>query len=222
MAIEAPPGSLRVNDLRTPSAVVTARLTRPFHSSRILRSRTASSVRKSPFSGASMNPTFTPSASAISAKRFSKTVLPTPRSPTSMQLLPDLPVNVRRRVTPKPSINSSRPINAGGRVPAPLSSRLPSPRRDAAAPAGAVRCHSAAREPARSDSADSGPTGSSAAARSSTGPRRGATTGPSRPCTPDGSKGVDPDGIANVLRDARILQLTASERLRWRARSHRR
>ena len=42
-----------------------------------------------------MNPTFTPSASAISAKRFSSTVLPTPRRPTSMQLLPDLPVNVR-------------------------------------------------------------------------------------------------------------------------------
>ena len=36
-----------------------------------------------------------------------------------MQLLPDLPVNVRRRVTPNPSINSSRPIKAGGRVPAP-------------------------------------------------------------------------------------------------------
>jgi hypothetical protein len=83
------------------------------------RSRTASSVRKSPFSDASMNPTFTPSAPAISARWFNRTVLPTPRSPTSMQLLADLPLSVRRRVTPNSSIRSSRPIKAGGRMPAP-------------------------------------------------------------------------------------------------------
>ena len=51
---------------------------------RILLKRVAIMSRRSPVSGASMKPTLIPSSAATSAKRFSRTVLPTPLKPKVM------------------------------------------------------------------------------------------------------------------------------------------
>jgi hypothetical protein len=64
---------------------VIARLAGPLsRSRRTRRNLIARRVRKAADSGASMNATFNPSCSAISANRLSDTVLPTPRRPIGM------------------------------------------------------------------------------------------------------------------------------------------
>src|SRR5829696_4674468 len=58
-------------------------------------------------------------STAKSSKVLSRTVLPTPRRPFTIMLWPAAPWARRSRSTTKASISSSRPVSAGGFVPAP-------------------------------------------------------------------------------------------------------
>ena len=60
-----------------------------------------------------------PAASASSRMRSSSTVLPTPRSPTSIALLAGRPIRARSRAMWTDSISAPRPASSGGGVPAP-------------------------------------------------------------------------------------------------------
>src|SRR5271170_2649623 len=60
-----------------------------------------------------------PVLSASNRIRFSKTVLPTPRSPTMSRLFAARAARILSRETAAFSIRSPRPANSGGGVPAP-------------------------------------------------------------------------------------------------------
>ena len=114
-------GQVSTKLFSTPSAAETAMETGPAwsRSRRICRRRIARRVRNAPVSGASIKPTLKPSWPAMSVKRFKRTVFPTPRRPSATTLFPGIPAAARRSATSNSSMMVSRPISAGGCVPAP-------------------------------------------------------------------------------------------------------
>ena len=70
-------------------------------------------------SGASRRSVVKPRHRASWQMRFRSTVLPTPRKPTISMLFAARPLRMRSRAMDASSINTSRPANSGGGVPAP-------------------------------------------------------------------------------------------------------